>query len=90
MCLFGEFWQMEGICKQTKHVIDIGTILQLVVLNTKVIALNWVCKQIKGALPNEYGIHPAKYAMLMTYANSDQPYTVGFERSPRLKGVEND
>ena len=51
---------------------------------------NWVCKQIKGALPNEYGIHPAKYAMLMTYANSDQPYTVGFERSPRLKGVEND
>lgn len=38
---------------------------------------NIICNQIKNYKTNEYNIHPAKYAMLMTYALSKASYTTG-------------
>ncbi len=35
-----------------------------------------ICSTIK-LKNNEYRIHPAKYAMLKTYATSTEPYTTG-------------
>lgn len=40
---------------------------------------NIVCSQIKHYRVNEYNIQPAKYAMLMTYANSKEHYTKGLQ-----------
>ena len=45
---------------------------------------NLVCGQKRAYKRNEYGIHPAKYAMLMTYANSKEPYTTGFNKEELL------
>ncbi|MCM1003605.1 MAG: hypothetical protein NC408_04615 [Candidatus Gastranaerophilales bacterium] len=47
---------------------------------------NLVCSNITPINKNDYGIHPAKYAMLKTYALSAKPYTTGLKISTPEEG----